>query len=121
MQKRILVIDDDEMMLASLELFLTDENYLIETIDSSEMIDPALAKFAPELIIMDIKLDRADGRVICDELKANSITSHIPIILLTGLSYEEIAEIDCQADAIIGKPYESSSLLFTIKQLLLAA
>ena len=121
MQKRIMVIDDDEMMLESLGLFLTDENYLIKTVDNSEMIDPALAKFNPELIIMDIRLDGADGRIICDGLKANSTTSHIPIILLTGMSYDEIALIDCEADAIMGKPYESTWLLSTIKQLLSAA
>ncbi|WP_316846919.1 response regulator transcription factor [Pedobacter psychrodurus] len=118
MQKRILVIDDDELMLGALDSFLVFENFLTETVVSAKLIDQALAGFKPDLIIMDIRLDAADGRLICDELKGKSGSSGIPIILLTGLSYREIALIDCKADAIIGKPYESSSLLNTIDQLL---
>lgn len=121
MQKRILVIDDDELMLGALDSFLRFEKFDTETVARAELIYQAVASFNPDLIIMDIKLGNADGRLICDDLKDNLTSSNIPIILLTGLSYWEIALIDCKADAIIGKPYESSSLLNTIDQLLMGS
>lgn len=116
MAERILVIDDDELMLEALEMFLIQEEFHIRTLAKAELVELAVADFKPDLIVMDIRLDTADGRIICDGLKSNSGTSHIPIILLTGLGYDEIARIDCQADAIIGKPYDNGALLYTIHQ-----
>jgi len=118
MAEKILVIDDDELMLEVLEVFLTQEDFHIQTVAKAQLVELAIANFKPDLIVMDIRLDTADGRTICDELKSNSGTSHIPVILLTGLGYDEIAWIDCQADAIIGKPFDNGSLLHTINQFL---
>jgi len=118
MAEKILVIDDDELMLEALEFFLIQEHFQIRTVAKAERVELAIADFKPDLIVMDIHLDTADGRIICDGLKSNSGTSHIPVILLTGLAYDEIARIDCQADAIIGKPYDNGSLLHTIHQFL---
>lgn len=77
-----------------------------------------MSKFAAELIILDIRWDKSDGRLICDDLKSNVGTAHTPFILLAAMNYEEIALIECKANAIIGKPFEGSSLLFTIKRLI---
>lgn len=120
MQKRILVLDDNELFLAAIESFLRDENFHVMPIARSAEIESAIVSFDPELIILEIILDRCDGRIICDKLKSTPSTSHIPIILLTGLSYNEIATSECQADAVIGKPFENSSLVATIKQLIYA-
>jgi DNA-binding response OmpR family regulator len=117
MRKRILVVDDDELLLAALGGFLLMEGFDTQAVSRAVLVDDAVAAFKPDLIVMDIMLDTADGRIICDRLKSDAGTSHIPIILLTGLSYSEIAEIDCKADAIVGKPYDRS-LMRTIGQLL---
>jgi len=116
MEKKILVIDDDELLLEALDCFLRHENFCTHTVAKAEEVDTAIEDFTPDLIVMDIRLDTADGRIICDKLKSGVTTSHIPIVLLTGLSYDEIALLDCQADAIIGKPYDHKSLLRTINQ-----
>lgn len=116
MGAKILVIDDDILMLGVLDCFLTVEGFQTLSLEKARFVDYAVSDFRPDLILMDIHLDTADGRTICDGLKSRADTSHIPIILLTGLDYNEIARIDCQADAIIGKPYENASLLLTINQ-----
>ena len=118
MPNRILIVDDDEMVLRALDSFLSDQQYLIQTVDRAEKIEVAVSRFAPQLIILEIRLDTSDGRLICDDLKSSSKTAHIPIVLLTALNHREIALIECQADAIIGKPFEGSSLLPTIRDLI---
>ncbi len=118
MNKKILVVDDDLFLLGSLELLLSDEGYIVHLIDKSSLIKESIVAFNPDLIIMDILLDDADGREICDKIKNSWSTSQIPIILLTALSHKKISELDCQADAIIGKPCNYSTLLHTISDLL---
>lgn len=118
MIKRILTIDDDELVLLSMEAFLVKEGFQVMTINREELIEDAVTRFNPDLITLDILLTNADGRDICDKLKSGRTTSHIPVILLTALDYNEISRIECEADAIIGKPFETGSLLSTIHLLL---
>lgn len=118
MEKKILLVDDDELVLSSLDLFLSHEDFKTRMVARAALIDEAISDFRPDLIVMDIWLDTADGRIICDRLKSGADTSDIPIILFTGLSYDQIALVDCHADAIIGKSYDNGSLLNTINQLL---
>ncbi|MGM9478009.1 response regulator [Pedobacter sp. GSP4] len=119
MKKKILVVDDDLLLLISLELLLSDEGYSVKLVNKSSLIKESIITFSPDLIIMDIWLDEADGREICDEIKKSPLTSQIPIILLTALSHQKISEFDCQADAIIGKPCNHNILLQTTSDLLL--
>jgi len=116
-KNKILLIDDDKFLLDALAQFLSMEKFDVKVLDQSDLIQSTISTFNPDLIILDIDLGDADGRLICDELRINEATAHIPIILLTGLSYEEIAAIDCMADAIIGKPFESSMLMLSVKEL----
>jgi DNA-binding response OmpR family regulator len=119
-KNKILVIDDDLSLLEALEAFLYQENFEARSSSQHQSIHEIILDFNPDLIILDINLGDADGRSICDELKSNNSTAYIPVLLLTGLSYEDISQIDCLADGIIGKPFESSQLLFHIKELLSA-
>ncbi|MCX2475306.1 response regulator [Pedobacter sp. MC2016-05] len=111
MDKRILIIDDDAQMLSSLEMLFLAEAYQGKSIDTECLIKGALESFKPTIILMDIRLDGADGRLICDEIKQDVTTKHIPVILITALSFHEISEMDCLADAIIGKPVTTERLL----------
>jgi len=118
MEKKILVVEDDKFLLSALDNFLRHEHFLTRAVAKAQEVASAVEEFNPDLIVMDIRLDTADGRTICDKLKSEVETSHIPIVLMTGLNYDEIALIDCQADAVIGKPYDNSSLLQVINQCL---
>ena len=115
---RILLIDDDQSLLDALASFLILEKFQVKTVVQSTLVREIISKYHPDLIILDIDLGNADGRSICDELKRTPEYQHLPIILLTALSYDEISAIDCMADAIIGKPFETSMLLFNIRALL---
>jgi len=118
MEKKILVIDDDRLMLKSLELLLIEAGYQVKAVSEAELITRAIRDFIPDLLLMDIRFENADGRLICDDLKKHPETQDLPIILITAISYEEISAIECNADAIIGKPYHGDFLLQHIDQLI---
>jgi len=118
MNNKVLIIEDDRQMLGSLELLFLDEGYNVMAIDNAGLVASSLREFKPDIMLMDIRLDDRDGRLICDEIKNDVLTKDLPIILLTGMSYQEISEIESLADAVIGKPYNIDTLIKTADQLI---
>lgn len=118
MNKKILIVDDDILFLEAFAEFLVEEGFMIEFAERVSEINKLLSSFVPDLIILDIHLEDGDGRTVCNDIKIRSETEHIPIIILTGLSYEEIGMLDCRADAILGKPCDTQNLLLTINYLI---
>ncbi|MFD2286195.1 response regulator [Pedobacter petrophilus] len=118
MNKKILFLDDDPIALYSFGAILKDAGYEVRCVESTELFSSQVDEFLPNLIILDIRLGNTDGRKICNELKLNMATRNIPIVMLTALSHEEISEMECEADAIIGKSLESANLLLTVGVLL---
>ena len=118
MNNKILVLDDDPMTLFSLESVFSEAGYIVNCILKADSLKASIDTFSPDLIVLDIRLEDGDGREICNMLKRDTQTKHIPIILLTALSHSEISEVGCDADAILGKSFDMVNLLVTTKNLL---
>ncbi len=99
------------------EWLLNQHWIIVEKVESATALYTAVGLFRPDLIIMEISLGHLDGRSVCNDLKNAAQTAHIPIILLTTMTYQEIVEIPCAADAIIGKPLNEFNLMRTISDL----
>ena len=118
LKNKILILDDNPEILNSLSMFLEKASYKVCTVSSSEMLYAELKRFKPNLIVLDVYIKGVDeGRKICKIIKSEVSTSHIPVILMSvstkGLeNYKE-----CQADAIIGKPFNIAMLTAQIKAL----
>lgn len=63
--KRIIVVDDDEEVLDTIELVLEIGGYEVEPLSDAEGIHETVNSFNPDLIILDIVLGKIDGRTIC--------------------------------------------------------
>ena len=75
--------------------------------------------FKPDLILMDIKLDGMDGRVIFKEIRSRKNTAHIPVILTSaGFSEDYIMRESLLSDDYLEKPFEMSVMLEKIEKLL---
>lgn len=117
--KRILVIDDDRGILASLELLLEDAGYDVQTsTKNGEFIDEAIRAKPPDLIILDILLSGHDGRTICKKLKSQKKTRRIPIILISAHPNAQAMSEEAGADGFLAKPFDIDALLDQIKELL---
>ncbi len=107
---KILVIDDNRDILTILQILLTQNNYIVKIIFSWELINKSIETFSPDLILLDICLAGADGRIICKTLKAQPATKHIPIILFSANTNVESFE-DYSANDFIAKPFEIDNLI----------
>jgi len=113
--KKILVLDDDTDILVLMQMTLKMNDYQVEAISRWEEIDDSITNFSPDLIILDVSLNGADGREICRSIKQSSKTNHIPVILFSANAEMGKNLNDAQAQAFIAKPYELSHLLKTIR------
>jgi len=83
-EKKILVIDDDPIILDIYARKLKDEHLAVRCIADTEATTEYVAEYAPSLILLDIAMPHKDGLTILKELKENPATKAIKVILLTN-------------------------------------
>ena len=115
----ILVVDDNVDVREYVAGLLGSEYDVRQAADGREGLDAAL-KTVPDLIVCDVMMPVMDGLEMCRRVKAETATSHVPVILLTSNAQEnQRAEgYDCGADAYITKPFSSKVLLSRVRNLL---
>ena len=116
----LLLIVEDEADIRAFIISIFKNNYQILEAENGEIgIAKALEKM-PDLIISDIMMPEIDGIQLCNTLKTNELTSHIPIILLTAKVGEEneIEGIKTGADAYVTKPFKSEKLKIRVEKLI---
>ncbi|MDN3667565.1 two-component regulator propeller domain-containing protein [Algibacter miyuki] len=115
----VLVIDDNPDILQYLEGVLEKKYDIIYAKNGQEGIENAL-KYVPDLIISDIMMPKKSGIDLCEVLKNETTTTHIPIILLSAKSNEESIKegYETGADDYIIKPFNSQILLARVKNLI---
>lgn len=119
-KNKILLVDDEEDILALVRVRLEANNYEVITAkDGQEGLNLARS-IKPDLIVLDLMLPKIDGYKVCRILKFDSRYKDIPIILFTARSKEEDKKTGfiTGADAYITKPFEPKTLLSKIKELL---
>lgn len=115
MSKRIIVLEDNKEILDIIEEILTDEGYHIMGFNHYESVD-SIIDFAPQLILIDIRLTDGYGHLLCSDLKANPQTSRIPVILVSGADNLEKIAHDYKADNYLSKPFNMQELVNMVKQ-----
>ena len=114
MQKKILIVDDDLDILEPLSMILEAHEYTVQTTHKGEETYRKIATFKPDLILLDILMSGSDGRTICKQLKANSKTTKIPIIMMSAHPSAKFDSANAGADDFIAKPFEVDELIETI-------
>jgi diguanylate cyclase (GGDEF)-like protein len=120
MSIKILVVDDDPDIRDILKLTLSEESYeVIEAQDGEEAIKAIHAK-APDLVLLDYRIPKVDGREVCRQIKNDILLSHLPIIMVTGSGdvSDKVGGIDSGADDYIVKPFEPKELLARIRMII---
>ena len=114
--KKILVVDDDMDILFVIRVLLERHGFLVEQENHGERVISKVKKFEPGLILLDINLPGINGDEICEELKSNSSTKHIPIILFSAAMDLKSKYGHCEVDDFIEKPFEPKELVQTISK-----
>ncbi len=118
-QSRILIIEDERPLVKVLAYNLQREGYEVSVAhDGQEGLRKALTN-PPDLILLDLMLPTLDGLEVCRELRANSHTRHVPILMLTAKAEEtdQIVGFSLGADDYVTKPFSVKVLLQRIKAL----
>lgn len=116
---RVLVIDDNADIRAYSTALLGDEYDVMEASDGSEGLKKAVRE-VPDVVVCDVMMSGMDGLECCKHLKSDSLTCHIPVILLTAKTLDEhrAEGYAYGADAYLTKPFNGNVLKARIKNLI---
>ncbi|KEJ01368.1 XRE family transcriptional regulator [Clostridium botulinum A2B7 92] len=115
--KKILIIEDDEVIREELQNFLRKYGYEVNAPVEFNNIIQYVEKENANLILLDINLPEFDGYYICREIRK---TSDVPIIIVTSRDSEvdELISMNLGADDFVTKPYNTEILLARITNIL---
>ena len=118
-QPRLLIVDDNADIRTYLRTILQGQYQVSEAPDGQKGLEVACEE-VPDLIVSDVMMPVMNGLEFCQRVKNDTITSHIPVILLTAraLSKHQIEGYESGADAYITKPFSADLLLARISNLL---
>jgi len=116
MIKRIVIVDDDPVLLALSESILTTE-YEIKGFTSPEDALFSIAQDVPDLIISDVVMPLMSGYDLCERLRKISECKDVPILLISAYG-DPARAVECGADDYLLKPYRSEDLLATVRELI---
>jgi two-component system, cell cycle response regulator len=120
MSGRILIVDDNPLNVKLLAARLTREYYSVTTAASGPETLEAIAKEAPDLILLDVMMPEMDGFEVCQKIRANPVTTHIPVVMVTALTdtQDRVRGLESGADDFLSKPINDMALLARVRSLL---
>lgn len=104
MQKRILLVEDEEITREGVAEFLREQEYEVLEAEDGEKALQLFRKFQIDIIVLDVMLPKLDGFQVLHEVRKES---RVPVLMLTAMSDEktQIMSFDEQADDYMSKPF----------------
>ncbi len=117
----VLIVEDNNEVRTYVESLLSNKHRVITAVDGKDGFSKAI-EHQPDIIVSDVMMPEMDGFELCSKIKTNSQVDHIPIILLTAKSANnmKIYSTKLGADEYITKPFDPEYLEEKINSLLLA-
>ena len=114
---RILIVEDDEIIARSLMRHLGSWNYEVSCVEDLSNVMAAFSQFAPQLVLMDIKLPFFNGYHWCAEIRK---VSKVPVIFLSSASdnMNIVMAVNMGGDDFIAKPFDLDVLTVKIQAML---
>lgn len=119
-KEKILVVDDEEDILDLVRYNLEKEGYEVYCMETGEEAIEAARKMKPDLMLLDLMLPGVDGLEVCKNVKYDSETSRIPIVMLTAKGEESdiVTGLELGADDYISKPFSPKVLIARVRAVL---
>lgn len=120
MTSKILVVDDEAVLLETIAYNLEQAGYQVITAADGVSALEAAHREKPNLIILDLMLPEIDGLEVCRRLRREDDTSGILILMLTAKSEEidKVVGLEVGADDYVTKPFSKHELMARVKALL---
>lgn len=119
MAARVLVVDDIPANVRLLEAKLMAEYFEVLTASDGQSALDIVAKEMPDIILLDIMMPGMDGYEVCQRLKSNPKTRHIPVVMVTALSdaSDRVRGLEVGADDFLTKPLNDIALFARVRSL----
>jgi two-component system alkaline phosphatase synthesis response regulator PhoP len=120
MSKTVLIVDDEEYIVTSLEYVMKSAGYRVVVAYDGEQAIEKTKETAPDLLILDVMMPKLDGFEVCEKIRANPLWESIRIIMLTakGRDSEREKGMSLGADTYMTKPFSTREILKRVKELL---
>ncbi len=120
MSEKILIVDDDLETLRLIGVMLQRQGYEISAANTGELALTMARKEKPDLIVLDIMMPVVDGYRVARDIRDDSATKHIPILMFTAKSQvdDKVAGYEAGADDFLTKPVHPAELIAHVKALL---
>lgn len=115
---RILIVEDDERIAASLAEALTDQNYVVDVATDGQAGWEFVKAFAYDLILLDVMLPKLDGINLCRQMRSEGYRMPILMVTARDTTTDQVTGLDAGADDYVIKPYKLQELMARIRALL---
>ncbi len=119
-EKPVLLVIEDNADVVTYVVGLLKKDYEVHTAPNGQVGIEMALEMIPDVIISDVMMPEKDGYEVCDTLKNDELTSHIPIVLLTAKAEDSdrIEGLKKGADAYLMKPFNKEELFVRLEKLL---
>ncbi len=119
MSDRILLVDDEPDILQLLSFNLSEAGFEIEAVGTAGEGLAAAARARPSVVILDLMLPDMSGTEVCRKLRADPLTSDLPILMLTarGDEYDKVLGFEVGADDYVVKPFSVREVVMRVRAL----
>lgn len=114
--KKILLLDDNKDLLLIVQIILKAQGYEVVQACCVNEAAQKIKVHHPSLILMDVFIKEEDGREFCSQLKHDSTTDGIKVIMMSGIDAENESLYAIGADDFIGKPFNYDELLDKVQR-----
>jgi len=117
---KIIVVDDDQAIQTLIKVNLEMQSHQVLTASDGVEGYALIQQEIPDLVILDVMMPNADGYTVCQRIRKNAATEHIPVLMLTALGVVEdkVKGFDVGADDYLVKPFELPELQVRVRALL---
>ena len=120
MNKKILIADDEQNIVISLEFLMKREGYQVEVANDGEEAVQRIRAERPDLVLLDVMMPKKTGFEVCQEVKADPALAAVRVLMLTakGRDTEVAKGLALGADAYMTKPFSTRELVDKVRSML---
>ena len=120
MSKKILIADDEQNIVISLEFLMKREGFQVSVANDGDEALALIRRDAPDLVLLDVMMPRKNGFEVCQAVKSDPALQSIKILMLTakGRDTEVAKGLAMGADEYMTKPFSTRELVAKVKSLL---
>lgn len=120
MNKKILIADDEQNIVISLEFLMKREGFDVVVANDGEEAVERIRSEHPDLVLLDVMMPKKTGFEVCQEVKADASLAAVRILMLTakGRDTEVAKGLALGADAYMTKPFSTRELVNKVRSLL---